>query len=99
VRADWANFPSLSEMSSINLPLIHFVGLVLELVIYGPWIFFPPRHVSLTPITGFYIILFTGTVWVLGKRRRGGGADSISPVIDLCSWFIFVTLTIVSYRC
>jgi hypothetical protein len=41
-------------------------------------------------------VLFATTVWALHVRRRGTGAHSVSPVIDVCSWFVFITLTIVS---
>jgi hypothetical protein len=47
-----------------------------------------------------YCIVFSGSVWVLQKRRRGAESQSqtISPVIEVCSWFIFLTLTIVRIR-
>jgi hypothetical protein len=46
--------------------------------------------------TGVYAVLFAGTVWVLRARRQGPDARTVSPIIDVCSWFIFITLTIVS---
>jgi hypothetical protein len=32
---------------------------------------------------------------VLHQRRRGADAHTVSPVIELCSWFLFITLTMV----
>jgi hypothetical protein len=49
-----------------------------------------------TRCAGVYVVLFATTVWALHVRRRGTGAHSVSPVIDVCSWFVFITLTIVS---
>jgi hypothetical protein len=45
---------------------------------------------------GVYVVLFSGTMWVLRKRRRGADASAVSPVIEICSWFMFVVLSIVS---
>jgi hypothetical protein len=45
---------------------------------------------------GVYVVLFAGTMWVLRKRRRGADASAVSPVIEICSWFMFVVLSIVS---
>jgi hypothetical protein len=44
---------------------------------------------------GIYCIVFAGSVWVLVKRRRADNSQAISPVIDVCFWLIFITLTIV----
>jgi hypothetical protein len=54
--------------------------------------------VSLTRFgAGGYCVVFAGSIWVLVKRRRAAESQPVSYVIDGCSWFIFVTLTIVSY--
>jgi hypothetical protein len=54
------------------------------------------RHTERAFSAGVYLVLFGGTVWVLRARRQGSEGRSIGPVIDLCSWFIFITLTVVS---
>jgi hypothetical protein len=54
------------------------------------------RHTERAFSAGVYLVLFGGTVWVLRARRQGSEGRSMGPVIDLCSWFIFITLTVVS---
>lgn len=74
---------------------ISFVGLVLELLIFGANSELCPSFVLFYALLGVYCVLFAGTVWVLVKRRRESGTTSISWVIDICSWFIFITLSMV----
>jgi hypothetical protein len=82
----------------LDLPLIQFMGAVLELLLYG-WSLSHARECA-TWLTsgdiGVYVVLFAGTMWVLRKRRRGADASAVSPVIEVCSWFMFVVLSIVS---
>jgi hypothetical protein len=83
--------------SVLDLPLIQYVGIVLELLLYGqsaPAYRLTPAHTSRH--AGVYIVLFAATVWVLRTRRRETEGRSKNRVIDICSWFIFVTITIVS---
>jgi hypothetical protein len=72
------------------------MGAVFELILYGTSALISRDLTLLTRCTGVYVVLFAGTIWVLRKRRRGRNAHTVSPVIDICSWFVFITLTIVS---
>jgi hypothetical protein len=85
--------------SVLDLPLIQYVGIVLELLLYGGSASgaacrLTPAHTSRH--AGVYTVLFAATVWVLRTRRRETEGRSKNRVIDICSWFIFVTITIVS---
>jgi hypothetical protein len=78
--------------------LLSFVALVLEVLLYGRSCCGPPHVARLTwPGVGIYCVFFAGSIWVLAKRRRAAESRSVSMVIDVCSWFIFIALTIV--RC
>jgi hypothetical protein len=94
IHSSFLALAALAMAQPTDLPLIQFVGAVVELVLYGSSVRRGPGVAWLTPRAGVYVVLFAGTVWVLRTWRQGARAR-VSPFIDICSWFVFCTLTAV----